>query len=486
MTTRLAQRRTLSGYGTLLILLFIFTLPLVNPWVRGDGVGYYAYARAMLIERSLQFDKDWLAANPTFKMARVESNGEIKPEQYTSTGHLANHFTVGPAILWAPFLAVVHLAVLGLNKLGAHIPADGYSRPYLVTMSLATATYGFVGLYLAFRLAREYFEERWAFLGTVGIWFGSALPVYMYFNPSWSHAHSAFAVSLFLWYWHRTRGRRTPRQWALLGACSGVMLDVYYPNAVFLLIPLLEALAAYWRAWQRPGYDWATVRQLLVVHLLFGFMALVAFLPTLATRKIIYGSPFEFGYGEEWFWTSPALKDVLFSTNHGLLFWTPILVPAVLGLYLFRRSDRGMAGYLAAAFLAFYYLIASYSRWTGLSSFGNRFFVSLTPVFVLGLTASVAALARFFGRAERAFAALGLITSVFILWNAGLIFQWGTHMIPIRGPISWREMAHNQVAVVPVRFTHTLKTYLVRRQPMMENIEQQDLEQLRSQSPRSE
>src|SRR5574337_514278 len=111
--------------------------------------------------------------------------------------------------------------------------------------------------------------------------FQSFYLLYMYFNPSWSHAHSAFAVSLFLWYWHRTRGKRTPRQWALLGACSGLMLDVYYPNAVFLLIPLLEALTAYWRAWHRPSHDWAAVRRLLAVHLLFGFVAGVAFLPTL-------------------------------------------------------------------------------------------------------------------------------------------------------------------------------------------------------------
>jgi len=33
-------RRLNSG---ILALLFLLSLPLVNPWVRGDGVGYYAY-----------------------------------------------------------------------------------------------------------------------------------------------------------------------------------------------------------------------------------------------------------------------------------------------------------------------------------------------------------------------------------------------------------------------------------------------------------
>ncbi len=463
----------------MLLLLFVCTLPLVNPWVRGDGVGYYAYLRALLIEHDLRFENDWRSANPTFVMDRVDQQGRIRADEYTSTGHLDNHFTVGPAILWAPFLVPVHLAVLALNGLGAHIPATGYSRPYRLAMALATATYGFAGLYLAFCLARKYFDGRWAFLGTVGIWLGSSLPVYMYLNPSWSHAHSAFSVALFLWYWHRTQQRRTLGQWALLGLAAGLMLDVYYPNVVFLVIPLLEALAGYWRVWRSPGHDWAAVGRLLSVHVLFAFVVVLAFTPTLITRWIIYGSPFEFGYGEKWAWSSPALGRVLFSSHHGLLSWTPILFLALLGLLPLWKLDKELAAYLAVACLAFYYLIASHVNWNGISSFGNRFFISLTPVFILGLTASFASLGRRFERAGPAFAAAGFATAVLVLWNAGLIFQWGMHMIPVRGPISWREAAYNQVFVVPQRAFHTMKDYLLARQALMGNIEQQDIRQLK-------
>jgi len=70
-------------------------------------------------------------------------------------------------------------------------------------------------------------------------------------------------------------------------------------------------------------------------------------------------------------------------------------------------------------------------------------------------------------------------TALLIVWNLGLMFQWGTHLIPARGPISWREAAYNQYAVVPQRVTQTLKGYLVRRKEMMNRIEQQDVRQLR-------
>jgi len=77
-----------------------------------------------------------------------------------------------------------------------------------------------------------------------------------------------------------------------------------------------------------------------------------------------------------------------------MLSWTPILIPAMLGLIVLYRRDRLFGGGLLLALLAYYYFIASYPDWDGISSFGNRFFVSLTPVFVIGLAAALDWLAR--------------------------------------------------------------------------------------------
>jgi hypothetical protein len=61
-----------------------------------------------------------------------------------------------------------------------------------------------------------------------------------------------------------------------------------------------------------------------------------------------------------------------------------------------------------------------------------------------------------------------------------MIFQWGTHLIPARGPISWRDAAYNQVEVVPVQATHTIENYLTRRKQLMGHIEGEDVDQLKS------
>jgi len=464
-----------------LLVIFVFTLPLVNPWVRGDGVGYYAYARAPLIEHDLDFTHDYQFANESFREARCDENGRPKPEYRTSTGHLDNRFTVGPAMLWSPFLLVAHTAVLVARTLSSHILANGFSWPYRYAMAFATGLYGFLGLFLSFRLAGKYVGPLWSFVATIAIWWGSSLPVYMYFNPSWSHAHSTFVVALFLWYWDATRDYRALAQWLVLGVIVGLMLDVYYANLMIVSVLVVEAAAQYLEI-SRSGRPVASsFLTLFTRHLLFSCVVLVVMLPTFLTRWIVYGGPFKTGYLSirDFLWKSPVFLNVLFSSNHGLLSWTPVAALAILGLLFFAiRLPRIGVPYLSAL-VAFYLFISYYPDWAGISSYGNRFFISVTPLFILGLAYLLERIATRF-RPRAALAVSTGILACFVLWNLGLIYQWGVHLVPARGPISFREAAHNQFFVVPAQISSQLRSYLFRRSDMMRQIEQRDLEQLKS------
>ncbi len=473
----------------LLLLFFLFSLPFLNPWVRGDGVGYYAFARAPLIEHSLDFTEDYRHANESFRAPRLDENNQPKSDFRTPTGHLENHFTVGPAILWTPFLLVAHAGVLVARALGSSVAADGFSAPYRIGMALATAFYGFLGLLLAFRLARQYVEERWALLATLAIWWASSLPVYMYFNPSWSHAHSSFAVALFLWYWHQTRSSRSLAQWLILALITGLMLNVYYPNAMVLAVLAVEALRQYHLAFlpdpSATSNSTPRVPELLLRHSLFASVLLICLLPTFITRYLIYGSPFESAYIplKDWNWFSPNFLAVLFSSNHGLLSWTPILLLAIAGLFIFWRWQRRPGTPFLAAFLAFYVFIACYPDWAGISSYGNRFFVSLTPLFILGLAVFFDRAAQLFGSRRAALAAAIVLLAITTLWNAGFIFQWGSHLVPARGPISFSEMIHNQFFVVPRQLSADLQRYFFKRKALMQQIEDRDIQQLEKNPP---
>ena len=199
----------------------------------------------MLIEHSLDFQNDWKSANASFTMTRFDASGNLLPENFTSTGHIQNHFTVGPAILWAPFLIVAHAGVLLSDALGAHIPPDGFSWPYVYAMAIATAVYGFLGLWISFRLARHYFSESAAFVATLGIWFATLAAGLYVFQPvvvPRTFGLRRRTVSMVL---GSNAGGRSLLQWIVLGLLTGLALDVYYPNFVIILLPGVESLAVY-------------------------------------------------------------------------------------------------------------------------------------------------------------------------------------------------------------------------------------------------
>ena len=467
-----------------LFFFFFLILPLFNPCIRVDGVGYYAYARAPLIEHSFDFTHDYQAANQSFREERLDSLGQPKSFFRTRTWHLDNHFSVGPAILWSPFLILAHCGVLVARLFGASTPADGFSAPYRYAFAFATALYGFIGLLLAFRLVRKYLPPLWAFLAVLAVWGGTSLPVYMYFNPSWSHAHSAFAVALFLWYWDSTREQRSIWQWLILGLIVGLMLNVYYPNLMLLAVLLAEAVPQYLGGLLSPGVSCPSLSQLISRHAAFSLVVFLALLPTFITRWIVYGSPFETGYYSvrDFLWGSPVLLQVLFSSNHGLLSWTPLVLFCFVGLLfsLLRISRIGVPLLLAA--VAYYLFIAVYPDWAGISSFGNRFFVSLTAIFIFGLAVFLDQFASLFSRRWLAITVSSVVLACFVTWNLGLIYQWGVHLIPARGPISFRQAASNQFHAVPHQISSQLRSYLFHRRRLMNQIEQKDVEQMKRES----
>jgi hypothetical protein len=464
-----------------LLILFGLTLPLLNPWIRGDGVGYYAYARAPLIEHSLDFTHDYQSANESFREARCDANGQPKVEFRTRTGHLDNHFTVGPAILWSPFLLLAHSGVLLARTLGMHIAADGFSAPYRYAIAFATCLYGFLALFFSFRLASKYVGPTWSFVSTLTIWWASSLPVYMYFNPSWSHAHSAFMVALFLWYWERTREDRNARQWVVLGLITGLMLNVYYANLMVVTVVLVEAVWQHAEILRKAREEHNRSLSLLSKQFLFGIVVCACLLPTFVSRSIVYGGPFETGYLSirNFLWSSPVFLQLLFSANHGLLSWTPVLILSLLGSILFIPVNSRIGIPFLATIVAFYLFFSLYPDWAGISSFGNRFFISLTALFIFGLGVTLKTAAEHFSQQRTALLAFVMVLSCFVLWNLGMIYQWGTHLIHARGPISFSEAAYNQFHVVPRQIGSQLTSYFLRRSDVMQQLEQKDIEQMR-------
>ena len=436
-----------------LAVLFVLSLVFVNPYLRGDGNGYYAWLRSPIIDGDVHFGNEYQRADPLFRAAFIDEAGQPTGAMRTRTGMVENQWSSGPALLWLPAFALAHAAAM----MGAGTP-DGYSPVYLWLTAFATAVYGFLAVVLGADLARRFGYARWAVLAAIAVLLASPLPVYMYVLPFHVHALAAFATALFFW-WGLVRVESwRPGPWAVWGLAAGLMIVVYYVHAVLLI-------AVLWR-WAQRG----TWRERATAAGAFAAGVMPFALVHVVSRQALYGSFFTTGYRDEFFWSSPRLFATAFAAEHGLFLWTPVLVLALAGLVMTARRDS-RARVMLLAWAVLFYVIASYQNWHGQSSFGNRFFVSLTVIFVPGVAA---ALAWLHGRRRALPVALVVLLA---LWNAGFVFQWALNIVPSRGPVDFAAVARNQVTVVPARFTTMLSRYFRDRRGLTADVEAGDAEE---------
>jgi hypothetical protein len=247
----------------------------------------------------------------------------------------------------------------------------------------------------------------------------------MVFEPSMSHAFAMATVSgLVLLAQHGFHGARG---FFLAGAVSGLVALVRWQNAVF--VPAALALALSKR--ERPTANEA---------LWFAVSGILVFSPQILYWKLLYGSfllvPQGGGYVDL---ASPRIEQVLFSSRHGLLSWTPVLWISLAGLPRLLRKAPAIGAPLAISTLLALYVNASVFDWWAGASFGSRRFDGALAFFALGLAASIEWLLP---RVERnPMAAVSLLLAPFALWNFLLMGAYFGAAIPPDGPASFRQAA---------------------------------------------
>lgn len=440
------------------------TLPVVNPHIRSDGNEYYAYVRSIVIDHDLRFDNEYDRAEDTFKAAMT---GELA---ISPAGYRRNIASVGPSMLWAPFFLAGHAAAHLLQARGQAVPADGFSWPYLWACAGGTALYAFLGLWLSYKMALRFAAPTAALFATIAVWLASSLPVYLYFLPFHAHALAMFSVAWFLWRWFRLRdGADSRASWFIWGMSGGIAVATYYLNGIVLLVALLEWVI---RA-VRPRQFVST----FLGGLFFALGAALVVAPGLAIKGLLDGSLLATGYqGTIFFWRDPRLMAVAFSAEHGLFSWTPLLLLAAVGLLVAVRRAPLPGSFILVTSLVFFYAAAAYRGWHGFSSYGNRYFVALTPVFIFGLAALADALC---GTHRRRWIGAWCAAAVFVIWNAGFMVQWGLNIVPNRGPVDFSVVARNQVTVVPSTAWTFLSRYFRQRESTVRDVERADVPERR-------
>jgi hypothetical protein len=415
-----------------------------------DEIQYFAYLRSALFDHDLDFTNEyqWFVERDPREYESF-AGGFLIPK--TPAGRAPNNAPIGSALLWAPLYVPT---VAAEELLGVASSPPGYSRADVSGVCLGSMLYGVIGLFLVQEICRRFASERAAFWATVIVWLGSNLLFYMYVTPPMSHANSFFAAALFLWVWLRAGERRTSA--FAIGLAGGLLASVRWQDALFLLTPLSAPLVA-GAARGREGLQ----RWLLSgCALLAGFA--LAFLPQLWVWWRVNGALTPFGIISVKGRFSPAapyLLGVLFSPFHGLFVWTPVLVPAFVGLALLAAADaRGRA--IAVGVVAQVYLLSGYIVAFG-HGFGQRLFVSSLPAAAIGLAVFVDRVAP---KLPRGLSAAGAVLAVW--WNVSLMVQHGFGLVPRNEGVSLRTLVRNQIVEVPRRLPTVIERYLLDRESL--------------------
>ncbi len=372
--------RTIIAVGVLFAVAYVSAITLFprahGRIIDGDGIQYYAYLRSLVFDRDVNFVND-------YELLYGDEEANVWTSTRTTTGHVVNLMSIGPALLWLPlFLLTCGLVAAGA-LLGSSVPIDGIAAPFQLSAGLAGIAYATAGVYLLYRICAREFGPRPALWGALVAWLASPAIYYSLVSPAYSHAVSLFTVALFVDVWHRTRGESRPGRYVVLGLLAGLVALVRWQDVIIVLLPVGEAVEA---IVHRTAQLRTTVSRLA----LMGGASAVAFAPQMLAWRAMYGRFVLTPQGSDFMrWTEPQIAAVLWSWNHGLFSWTPALLLAAGGLYWLHRHDQLLGWGTAAVLLTALYINASVVDWWGGEAFGARRFISYTVFFALGLTALV-------------------------------------------------------------------------------------------------
>jgi hypothetical protein len=381
----------LALYVLLGLVLFVVGLAAVSfkpkfELAVSDARAYYVYLPSLVIDGDLDFSNQVLE----------HWDGDCPPPwERTPLGLVKDKYPIGVALTLAPSFLTAHvLAHAGHALTGASwcVP-DGYSVPYQVcnfAWSLALVVWSMA---LTDRLLTEGLGANAVLSGlaVLAVWLGSPLLYYTFREPFMAHAPGAVWVSASVFLVWRLRceldqGRLSTWRLGLLAFTAALAL-VCRPSNAFLLPFLVYLLVCIARA----GQAGRLLRLLPAV--------LAGLVPLYAQALVWYGLHGRFvldSYeGEGFRWAHPAAWQTLFSSRHGLFFWSPLLLVSAAGAgWRLWRRPHPLLACCAASFLLLWYCNSAWHLWWFGDAFGGRAFVELSSLFVLGLAAALEEVSR--------------------------------------------------------------------------------------------
>ncbi len=382
-------------------LAFVLAAPGIPPppggfgsGISSDGAVFFGYLRSMVFDHDLS----------------------IAPELEFLALPARHHFIMplGPMVIWAPLYLLVAVVDWVCFRLGlpASAPSGslalGLTGPYVRAVLVTTWALVSAGVFAMQWRLRSEFGRAPALITSLLILGATPLTWYLLHEYSMTHGPSFGLIALALaataaWF---GPGVPTSRQAGAVGVLIGLATVVRPQDGLFGLFPLAAAVARMRRESLRP---WA--RTLAVLAAAFAPFVIAQ---VLWGRMLVARDPTAFALvGDAGYLrlASSRWLDVLFSSRHGLLSWTPIVTVALFGTVAYLRRNVVWAVPAVVVFAGMCWVNGATVDWAAGSAFGGRRFVSSLAALAPGLALVVAFACR------RPMIVIAPLAVAVIFWN---------------------------------------------------------------------
>jgi len=385
-----------------------------------DDSMYFFWLRSVVIDHDLDFQNDIAQCETISREVKVQLLNGTK----TELGYIPNKYWIG----WALVNSVIYYPTHLIYGLFTDEQPTGYEAPYLISIWSFQILLGALSLYCAFRILRYFFSKENALSAVLVVWLASPLVYYQVARVSMAH-NQVFFLTLFLFYtcFGIMDGNTRWWNWTLMGLLSALLVLTRSTAVVYLTFPLWVFIQA-----SRPG----TIRQILGRLACSVLPALIPILIQLIAWKQLYGSYIVYSYsGESFDFLSPTIVDVLFSNDHGLFNWHPLLLVGFLAfvISIWKYGLKLAIPWISSSALIIY-INAAWWDSSFASSFGNRGFESMVFFCMFG----TAALLQFCANHNK-LKICQVTAIVFVIWNLQLLLGFFIQSYPRDEAVSYKD-----------------------------------------------
>lgn len=338
------------------------------------GVFFIVYSEIKRTERATEYQV--ISSDAVFYHEYIAVHLFGMQPYFPRTQNKVSKYTMGMAVTYIPGIAVGYL----LSEINGVDHEYGKNKMYQRTLYYMGFLYTLIGLFFLRLILKKWFDDFLVAIVLSIVFFGTNLYYYVKVAPLMSHAASFCFIAAFIYYFLRLVDKKSIMTGILGGLSLGMITLIRPTNSVVFLFPLIFIIAEKKNLTGILNF----LKEKWQVLLLMITIPILVFIPQMIYWNHFTGKWIYYSYGNEgFFWSKPAMLQVLFSFRKGWFIYTPLMFFIIPGAIICFKKNRSLFWSILVFFVVNFYLISSWWCWWYGGGFGMRPMIDFYSIFAI-------------------------------------------------------------------------------------------------------